>query len=99
MPLDQTPGIELNMVELTLTRRPMPHQAKFTARLAVGMLVLLLPLMLFARDTLSQLTIFVVGPFCIALLAADFVARGITYWWAARRWELEHGIRFKIPSS
>jgi len=39
----------------------------------------------------------VVAPMFVAVLGSDIVARMLAFLLVTRRWELEHGVKLKVP--
>jgi len=96
--LEKTPGVVVNMNDHTLVRYPGASESAFASIAALLMLAIFVPLLFLARGSSTyRLVAFVLGPVCIAILGTEFVARGLTYCWVARRWEIAHGVRLKVP--
>jgi hypothetical protein len=98
VPLEQSPGVVLYTHDHTLVRVAVENQSRFLPVTGIVMLVTLVVLLLVARGTSWYLFVaMVVAPTFVAVVGCDLVARMIAFLWVIRRWEIEHGVKLRVP--
>lgn len=99
--LEESPGVVLDKRDNTLVRYPVeaPGSSFSIVVVASGVALILLFVVLRVIGSRSGMLIvaLLILPTVAAILASDVVGRAIAYYWVARRWEISHGVKLKVP--
>lgn len=100
-PLEDTPGVVLDPSSGMLARYPVEEPANTFSMVLVWSLVALIVLFVVLRLTGNKSGFLFLAvwsmPTLLGLIGTEVVGRGIAYYWVARRWELEHGVKLRVP--
>lgn len=98
VPLDQTVGVHLNKQYGTVRREVVPWDEGKLTRASTVLLVVLFPLLYFARGKPAYLMFaMLILPHFVAIVGSVLASRWIAFFVAVRRWEAANKVRLYFP--